>query len=90
MAISASTVQTLCEQAIEKVAEGSYSDALSLLRRARIALIALPDGGSSGSNLAWNRDAIDQAIKDIEAEAEGAAGQRGISTTLMNYIGPTS
>jgi len=47
---------------------GEWAEAKADLMAAKALLIAMPDGGSDGTTMNWNRDAIDELIQQCDDE----------------------
>lgn len=77
--ITTAEINTKMNEAIALQEAGSYSAALSKVRSVKMMLSVKPDSEFEREKLIWDREAIDQIIKDLtQLQATESGSNRGI------------
>lgn len=74
------TVNTAAGLAYDAIEAGNLTEAIKQLRKVRALLVALPNTAKANASLSFDRNAIGQLIRDLQAQlwADKAATTGGI------------
>lgn len=91
MAITGETITALVESALEALGASDYAGALSYLRRARLALVAIPDAEHNASRVSYNREDLERLVAEVKSAQSAQAleehGCGGVQYTTVEYRG---
>jgi len=74
--MSVSDINSKISEAISAQESGDYATAIIKLRSAQMLMAGMPDAGSDGEQLRWDRAAIDRMLSELQRQQSASGGLR--------------
>jgi len=86
MAVTAGTINARVELAITAIDAADWATAETKLLGALAALTALPDTRHGDSELRWNREALQELLKNVRSRGSVAGGTMKLQETKVSHV----